>query len=396
MFKNQLSSLSNFEGIQLETDICIITLDDNISHTYCSKIKWEKDNYNPLGVAQLIMPYDKQIESYWVKYSGTVVIHANLNSKPQSMTQALMYNLPATQSLNMKNFETKQTEDEKEVIKKKDKKNKIHLQNDEYNYSFIGKVSRFKQVGQTFIVYLEDLGWKFLQKVPKEFRDTYISGQSLDNAFQAICEFMGVDFAYSIEDLNQYQFSADGYSIEKNGEVIEDVTTILSEWKAEKEEDEENKTEDEAMADAIKDGNAFESEGLDQYRKQKTEMENKIKNNNNDTSALNSQVTNADSSGTDTQTENENTNDPSEKISEYQEEFDDKIKDLFIGNTLYDSNISDPILNYNWITITPTAPVSETTSNTSTNTQNNENGSNNQNNQDNQNNNENNNQEATQ
>ena len=74
------------------------------------------------------------------------------------------------------------------------------FRHDEYNYSFIGKVYRFKQIGQTFVIYLEDLGWKFVQKVPDEFRKTYIAGQTLDDAFQAICEFMGVDFAYSIDN----------------------------------------------------------------------------------------------------------------------------------------------------------------------------------------------------
>ena len=79
---------------------------------------------------------------------------------------------------------------------------------------------------------------------------------------------------------------------------------------------------------------------------------------------------------------------PTEKIEKYQEEFDRKIKDLFIGNTFYDSNISDPILNYDWITIVPKAPVSTTTD---TNTQ-----DTNQNQENNQENNQSTNQEANQ
>lgn len=47
-----------------------------------------------------------------------------------------------------------------------------------------------------------------------------------------------------------------------------------------------------------------------------------------------------------------------DKIEQYQQEFDDKIKDLFIGNTFYDSNTSDPILNYDWITIVPKVATS--------------------------------------
>ena len=356
MFQNQISNLSNFQGIQLETDISIITLSDNISHTYCSKIKWDKDNYSPLGTAQLVMPYSKEIEAYWIKYSGAVVIHANLNFRPQSLTQATMYQMEDTLSLNMKNYQKNQQQEE-EVTKKKDKKtNKIHLQNDYYNYSFIGKTARFKQVGKTFIVYLEDLGWKFVQKVPKEFRDSYIAGQSLDDAFQAICEFMGVDFAYSIEDLSEYHFSADGYSIEKDGQVIEDVPSILKEWKAETEDEEEgNETQDESMGKSINQ-EGFESSGLQEYKNKQKQSNNQSSN------SLNAQVTN--------QTNNQENQDnkveeqqqtPTEKIEKYQEEFDRKIKDLFIGNTFYDSNISDPILNYDWITIVPKAPVSTTT-----------------------------------
>ena len=356
MFQNQISNLSNFQGIQLETDISIITLSDNISHTYCSKIKWDKDNYSTLGTAQLVMPYSKEIEAYWIKYSGAVVIHANLNFRPQSLTQATMYQMEDTLSLNMKNYQKNQQQ-EKEVTKKKDKKtNKIHLQNDYYNYSFIGKTARFKQVGKTFIVYLEDLGWKFVQKVPKEFRDSYIAGQSLDDAFQAICEFMGVDFAYSIEDLSEYNFSADGYSIEKDGQVIEDVPSILKEWKAETEDEEEgNETQDESMGKSINQ-EGFESSGLQEYKNKQKQSNNQSSN------SLNAQVTN--------QTNNQENQDnkveeqqqtPTEKIEKYQEEFDRKIKDLFIGNTFYDSNISDPILNYDWITIVPKAPVSTTT-----------------------------------
>lgn len=362
MFQNQLSNLSNFQGVQLETDIAIITLDDNISHTYCSKIKWDKNNYTPLGTAQLTMPYSKEIESYWIKYSGAVLIHANLNSRQQSLTQAAMYNMPNTTSLNMQNYQKNQKE-EKKVDKKKDEKtNKIHLQNDYYNYSFIGKTARFKQVGKTFIVYLEDLGWKFIQKVPKEFRDSYIAGQSLDDAFQAICEFMGVDFAYSIEDLSGYTFSADGYSIEKDGQVIEDTPTILKEWgpNNDDEEDDDEKTEDEKAADRLKDGAPFEVSGLIDYTKKKKQLANQSNNQSN--APLNTQVTNQNNQGNKF-TEEQQT--PSEKIEQHQEEFDNKIKDLFIGNTFYDSNISDPILNYDWITITPKAPTT-TTADTST------------------------------
>lgn len=345
MFFEKISTLSNSFDVQLETDISVITLDDGINHTYCSEIKWDKNNYTPLGTAQLIMPYDKEIEKYWIKYSGPVIIHANLNSRPHSITQATMYNMPNTESLNIKNYQKNN-----KVEKKKNKKtNKIHLQNDYYNYSFIGKTTRFKQIGKTFVAYLEDLGWKFLQKVPKDFRDTYIAGQSLDDAFQAICEFMNIDFAYSIEDLSKYNFSADGYSIEKDRQIIENVPSLFKEWKIDKYEAEESF--DESTGTAI-DNNDFESQGLIDYL-DKNQSNNQVNN------QLNNQL-------------NEEPNQQLSKIEKYQEEFDEKIKDLFIGNSLYDSNISDPILNYNSITITPKIATSQIT-NTNTPIQNQEN-----------------------
>lgn len=367
MFQNQLSSLGSFQGVQLESDIALITLDDNISHTYCSEVKWEQDNKAPVSTARLIMPYSEDIEKYWSKYSGGVIVHANLNSNPNPISKLLVSNFPNSKSLNMKKFE--ESLPKEDVIKQKDNKNKIHIKNDEYNYSFIGKVYRFKQIGQTFVIYLEDLGWKFMQKVPKEFRDTYVAGQSLDNAFQAICEFMGVDFAYSIEDLSKYNFSADGYSIEKDGKIIEDVETVLAEW-FNTEDDEEEKTEDEKMADALQNTPGTELSGLQEHN-QNNQSTNQSTNQSN--TALNSQVTNSQNNQENQLQEEEQNTTPNEKIEKYQQEFDEKIKDLFIGNTLYDSNISDPVLNYNAITITPKTTTDTSTNTTDTNQTNTEN-----------------------
>lgn len=304
-----INSLGNFQGINLETDICVITLDDNLTHTYCSKIKWEKNNYSPIGIAQLVMPFDNQISNYWSTYSGTVIIHANL----ASVTKKSITDTTDNISLNLKKMQN--------VESKITNKNKIHLKNDFYNFSFIGKVQRFKQVGKTFFVYIEDLGWKFMQKVPKEFRDSYISGQKLGDAFQSICEFMGIDFAYSIDDLNQFSFSADGYSVEKDGQIVEEVSTVLSEWRTL--ESSNTKNTDEELAKNL-DNQTYENTGLSEHDKQTQSTAQS-------TAPLTNQSI-ADST------------------IQLQMDFDNKIKDLFIGNTIYNSNISDPVMNYNWIT----------------------------------------------
>lgn len=352
MYEKQQSSLGSVNNMMLENDISVITVDDNINHTYCSRIRWDKDNFLPIGTAQLTMPYSKDIEQYWIKYSGIVVIHANLNSHPNSVI-ASQLKVPDTISLNLKKY----VDTEVDI---NDKKRTLRFKNDEYNYAFIGKISRFKQVGKTFIIYLEDIGWKFLQKVPQEFRKSYIANQSLDDAFQAICEFMGVDFAYSIEDLSEYNFAADGYSVQKDGEIIEITPTILTEWIDNPEDDEEE--DDEGGLDP---DNGFESETLKEVvDQQKNALRNQLSNNQSNKS-LNAQTTNSESVDNviDNNTEEEqNTQSIQDKIEQYQQEFDDKIKDLFIGNSFYDSNTSDPILNYNNITITPKVAASTDTS----------------------------------
>ena len=356
MYEKQQSSLGSVNNMMLENDISVITVDDNINHTYCSKIRWDKDNFLPIGTAQLTMPYSKDIEQYWIKYSGIVVIHANLNSHTNSVI-ASQLKVPDTISLNLKKYVDTEVDIE-------DNKRTLRFKNDEYNYAFIGKISRFKQVGKTFIIYLEDIGWKFLQKVPQEFRNSYIANQSLDDAFQAICEFMGVDFAYSIEDLSEYNFAADGYSVQKDGEIIETVPTILTEWVDNPEDDEEEDDEGDLDPD-----NGFESETLKEVvDQQKNALRNQLSNNQSNKS-LNAQTTNSESVDNviDNNTEEEqNTQSIQDKIEQYQQEFDDKIKDLFIGNTFYDSNTSDPILNYNNITITPKVAASADTSSMST------------------------------
>ena len=333
-----ITSLNNFSGVTLETDVTIITLKDNLTHSYCSELSWEKDNAMPMGVAKIVMPYSPSIDKYWSTYSDTVIIHANLNSRQKKPTTT---------------FQTATSE----IISKKTDDNKIRLQNDEYNYSFIGKVHKVKQIGKEFVVYLEDLGWKFLQKVPAEFRKTYISGQKLDDAFQAICEFMGIDFAYSLEELNTYNFAADGYSVEKDGKIIEDTPSILEEFNKNDEEENTEKTEEEKEAQQLQDGQPFEAPGLMEYKKnEKQAQQNETNDTNNQ--ALNQLTTNQRTNNNTIEEEPKEEN--SEKKEEYEEEFAEKIKDLFKGNTLYDSNISDPILNYDWITVQPTASTSST------------------------------------
>ena len=329
--------LGRSTSISLNNSQGIITLNDGLAHKYFTSLKWEKDNNVPVGFAQAKTLYQGDILKYWSSYNGPIVIHAQLTKREEN--DMVMNTLPNT------SLQTKQIQQANIEV---DEDNKIRIDNSYYNYSFIGKVSKVRQVGQNIVIKFEDLGWKFLQKVPKEFRDTYIAGQTLDNAFQAMCEFMGVDFAYSIEDLNQYSFGADGYSIEKDGQVIEEVPTILSEYEMSKEAQDETTSKDEDLANALQEtGNELGS----------------LPSSNVQQSLQNDNQANTQNQENSEEEQEEDTSDLDSKLEQYEEEFNNKIKDLFIGNTIYNSNVTDAILNYDAITITPTVTSNASTSN---------------------------------
>lgn len=305
---------------KLQIDVKVITLKDNLTHPYFSYIEMSKDNSSPVGTARLFAPYDIQIMEYWSKYAETVILSFNLDDLKNSTNSSKFFNLHEDVQQN--------------------------ISNEEYNYSFIAKVHKVKQKGKEIIIYLEDIGWKFLQKVPSDFRNSYIANQSLDNAFQAICEFIGVDFAYSIDDLSQFTFGADGYSIQKEGETIETVETILSKWDTSSEKDGSENEEEER--DPLSDAQ-YENPSL-------IEFDNEHKNDENyqdKEKTVNIQINDQD--------ENQ------EKINKYQEEFDKKIQKLFIGNGYYEADISKALLDYGRITITPQTNTDTNTDNTSNN-----------------------------
>lgn len=59
---------------------------------------------------------------------------------------------------------------------------------------FYGKVSMVKQIGYKLQIQADNIGRRFKQKIPEEFRTAFIYNQNVRDAFQAICEFIGVHF----------------------------------------------------------------------------------------------------------------------------------------------------------------------------------------------------------
>lgn len=382
----------NESGYNFKSDILVVTMDDNLKHPYFTNIEVNRDNVTPAGSCILTAPKEKELAQYWVNYFGTVIVSFKMQNIDQTNTNTEDYFnnvlVPAYTKYQDK-IEKKAREEAlkagKKYKEKERKQLKQRLINNYYNFSFIGKISRIKEQGKNFIIYLNDIGWKFMQKVPKEFRNTYVAGQALDDAFQAMCEFMGVEFAYSIEDLNEYNFSADGYSIEKDGEVIEDVPQILKEWSITAQEEEQEAKKKNNL-------NLLEDKpGLAEYNKNNSNTQSinvgssdtKISDTNSPIYKTSNQQdpTKKDSPSKEESEKKDKEKSLKDKINEYQEEFDEKIQTLFIGNGYYPSELCTPILNYDSITIEPKAAQSNNNMNTTNNNQNQQNNQQNNNNQ---------------
>ena len=310
-------------GISLYNSVAIITLQDNLAHQYMFELEIDNDNSTPVGYAQFSFPYNKEILKYWSTYNGIVVIHCNLVNKEK--TNQAINNLPNS-SLASKSI--------KQIKTKKDK-HQITIENEEYNYSFIGKIYKVKHRGNKIIIKLNNLGWKFMQKMPMDFRKQYIASQPLGDAFQSMCDFMGVQCAYSKEDLNKYSFAADGYSIEKNGTIIEEVQTIFNELN-------ENKDVDQKLADEL-DSGTNEAGSLPELSQQNQNQQNQNQQN----------QTQKNRTQNDTLKSTENNEDI--------EEFEEKIQTLFNSNTMYNSDIISNVLNYNNIKAQPTTDTNTNT-----------------------------------
>lgn len=301
------------------TKMGVITLKDNMLHSYFSYISWEKDYGGLIGIAKMVFPYTPDIYEYWTKYDDVVVISASMEKGKEPIDS----NDIAKFSTNMR------------VI------------NEEYNYSFIGRVKEAKPKGEKVVIMLEDLGWKFLQYVPKEFRDKYVKGHCLDEVFQSICEFLNVEYAYTIEKLHEFQFADDGYSVQQNGQVIEQVPSLLYEWASSRDISSQGIPED--LNNTVTEGDwisEIQAEVVDDIKSLASSAINQTK------------LTSTNATGTEDETNDE----LQEKINQYQDEFDAKILDLFRGNAYYNSDLCSNVMDYGRITqteISTEAPMQE-------------------------------------
>ena len=327
-------------------DMTVVTMADGLEHNYFSYITWLKDNASPVGTATLVTAYIPHILRYWNAYDNVVILSAKLENNHNNTNTEEYYSTivnahyqvqDAKHRINDAKYKRHHTKTPLDIPRQR-------LINTDYNYSFIGKIDKVKQRGTEILITLKDIGWKFTQHVPKDFRDNYIADQYLDDAFQSMCEFLEVDFAYSIETLHEYKFASDGYSVTKDNETIENVPNTI-----------QNLTESDNIK-AISDSRyTMENDDLNEYNKKKEQTQTNTQNATNEATSIASSVVNQVSDKISTN-QNNNTEDTGidEKVQLYKQEFHEKIRDLFIGNSYYDSNLVSNVMNYDAITKTST------------------------------------------
>ena len=152
--------------------LTVITAEDNLIHNYFYDLEYSWDASNCLTVATIKMPrLDTENINYWTTYNGQVTIYGGYNF--------------TFDKVNNNNFTTEQ-DAANSLVK--------YGEGSDIKPLFRGNVARIKEYQTHATVYVDSIGVRFKQKIPDEFRQSYINGQNVADAFQAICEFLGVQF----------------------------------------------------------------------------------------------------------------------------------------------------------------------------------------------------------
>ena len=145
------------DGIQNE--ILVLTRDDGIVHNYFYYFECYWDAGDCLSTVILKFPKnDDNMVSYWSKYQGDVYIYSGKEFSKTRFESDEAYNI------------------------------------DNISPIFVGSVSHIKEFYNYIELYVHNIGARFKQKIPEEFRNYYIFNQNVRDTFQAMCEFLGVKY----------------------------------------------------------------------------------------------------------------------------------------------------------------------------------------------------------
>ncbi len=151
-------------------NITVITADDNLIHNYFSSLDVSWDASNCLSSAIIKAPKMDTINTnYWTTYTGQLTIYAGYN-----FTFDYVNNNAYPTEQDAANSLTK------------------YWDNSNIKPFFRGEINKVKEMENDIIIYVDSIGIRFQQKMPDEFRQSFVNNQNVRDAFQAICEFLGV------------------------------------------------------------------------------------------------------------------------------------------------------------------------------------------------------------
>lgn len=159
-YDNQMEDGSN--------NIIIYTVKDNLTHNYFHYFDMYWDAGDCMSSVTLKMPKtDTGNTKYWVAYTGEVEVYTgnNVNKTTQSTTDENNSSTPETY---------------------------WDLQG--MSPIFRGEIGRIKEYQDVLEIHIDSIGKRFKQKMPDEFRQSYVNNQNVRDTFQAICEFIGVKY----------------------------------------------------------------------------------------------------------------------------------------------------------------------------------------------------------
>ncbi len=148
-------------------NIIVLAKRDNVTHNYFHYFELYWDARDCLSSIIIRMPKtDADNTKYWINYTGDIVLYMGDKTPDEQITNNENNKMTVTNYWDLQGM----------------------------NPIFQGEVTRIKESKNELEIHVDSIGRRFKQKIPEEFRASYINGQNVRDAFQAICEFLGVKY----------------------------------------------------------------------------------------------------------------------------------------------------------------------------------------------------------
>lgn len=190
-------------------EFVVITKADNLAHNYFHycEVYWDIGDC----LSQAIIRFSKSNHTntnYWLKYEGDIWLYTGHDIHKDSKSNQEYYDLDVGEPP-----------------------------------FFVGEVYDVQEYAYEFEVKIRSIGFRFKQSIPDDFRQAYINGQNVRDAFQAICEFLGVKYICPPQNI-QTNANASPDGTEKDIDQTQKKEKELATKIAEKAAKELNETDD--------------------------------------------------------------------------------------------------------------------------------------------------------